>query len=153
MTTSTGSFVIVVGFDGSENSHSALTWALEEAKLRDGQIRLITAWSKPPLAWYPAVLETAAGEIVAEDSPEQIAQTLQADALKTAEDEGVAAIGQVVHSDSPASALVDAARDADLVVVGSRGHGGFPGLHVGSVATQIITHAPCPVLVVRPKAA
>lgn len=151
--TSTGSFVIVVGFDGSENSHSALTWALEEAKLRRGQIRLITAWSKPPLAWFPAVLETAAGEIVAEDSPEQIAQTLQADALKTAEDEGVAATGQVVHSDSPASALVDAARDADLVVVGSRGHGGFPGLHVGSVATQIITHAPCPVLVVRPKAA
>ena len=151
--TSTGSFVIVVGFDGSGNSHNALTWAIEEAKLRDGQIRLITAWSKPPLAWFPAVLETAAGEIVAEDSPEQIAQTLQADALKTAEDEGVAATGQVVHSDSPASALVDAAKDADLVVVGSRGHGGFPGLHVGSVATQIITHAPCPVLVVRPKAA
>lgn len=151
--TSTGSFVIVVGFDGSENSHNALTWALEEAKLRDGQIRLITAWSKPPLAWFPAVLETAAGEIVAEDSPEQIAQTLQADALKTAEDEGVAATGQIVHRDSPASALVDAAKDADLVVVGSRGHGGFPGLHVGSVATQIITHAPCPVLVVRPKAA
>jgi nucleotide-binding universal stress UspA family protein len=48
---------------------------------------------------------------------------------------------------------VDAAKDADLVIVGSRGHGGFPGLHVGSVATQIITHAPCPVLIVRPKAA
>lgn len=149
--TSTGSFVIVVGFDGSENSHNALTWALDEAKLRGGQVRLITAWSKPPLAWFPAVLETAAGEIAAEDSPEQIAQTLQADALKTAEDEGVAATGQVVHSDSPASALMDAAKDADLVVVGSRGHGGFPGLHVGSVATQIITHAPCPVLIVRPK--
>ena len=151
--TSTGSFVIVVGFDGSGNSRNALTWAFEEAKLRDGQIRLITAWSKPPLSWFPAVLETAAGEIVAEDSPEQMAQTLQADALKTAEDEGVAATGQVVHSDSPASALVDAAKDADLVVVGSRGHGGFPGLHVGSVATQVITHAPCPVLIVRPTAA
>ncbi len=67
--TSTGSFVIVVGFDGSENSHNALTWALEEARQRNGQIRLVTAWSKPPLSWFPAVLETAAGEIVTEDSP------------------------------------------------------------------------------------
>ena len=149
--TSTGSFVIVVGFDGSENSQSALRWALEEAKQRNGQVRLITAWSKHPLAWYPALLETAVGEIVAEDSPQQIAETLQATALKTADDEGVAATGQVVHSDSPASALLDAANAADLVVVGSRGHGGFPGLHLGSVSTQVISHAPCPVLVVRPK--
>ena len=149
----TDSFVIVVGFDGSENSQNALMWAVEEARQRNGQIRLVTAWSKPPLAWYAAVLETAAGEIVAEDSPQEIAESLQADAVKTVEDEGVAATGQVVHNDSPAAAVLDAAKDADLVVVGFRGHGGFPGLHLGSVATQIISHAPCPVLVVRPKAA
>ena len=125
---------------------------MDEARQRNGQIRLVTAWSKPPLSWFPAVLETAAGEIVTEDSPQQVAETVQADALKTAESEGVAATGQVVHSDSPASAVIDAAKDADLVVVGARGHGGFPGLHLGSAATQIITHAPCPVLVVRPKA-
>lgn len=151
--TDTGSFVIVVGFDGSENSHLALTWALEEALQHNGQIRVVTAWSKPPLSWYPALLETAAGEIVAEDSPEKIAGTVQAEALKAAEDAGVAATGQVVHSDSPASALLDAAKGADLVVVGARGHGGFNGLHMGSVSTQVIGHAPCPVLVVRPKAA
>ncbi|WP_342451780.1 universal stress protein [Arthrobacter sp. H16F315] len=63
----------------------------------------------------------------------------------------MAASGEVVHGDSAASALLDAAKAADLVVVGARGHGGFPGLHLGSVATQIINHAPCPVLVVRPK--
>jgi nucleotide-binding universal stress UspA family protein len=151
--TGTGLFVIVVGYDGSENSRLALTWAVEEARLRNGRIRVVTAWSKPPLAWYPAVLETAAGEIVAEDSPEEMAGTVQAEALKTAEDAGVAATGQVVHSDSPASALLDAAKDADLVVVGARGHGGFNGLHMGSVSTQVIGHASCPVLVVRPKAA
>ena len=150
--TSSGSFVIVVGFDGSENSQNALKWAVDEAKHRDGQLRVLTAWSKPPLAWYPAVLETAVGEVVAEDSPQQAAATLQAAALKAAEDEGVSATGQVVHNDSAASALLNAAQGADLVVVGSRGHGGFPGLHLGSVATQIINHAPCPVLVVRPKA-
>jgi nucleotide-binding universal stress UspA family protein len=126
---------------------------VEEARQRNGQIRLVTAWSKPPLAWYAAVLETAAGEIVAEDSPQKIAETLQADALKSAEAAGAAATGQVVHNDSPAAAVLDAAKDADLVVVGYRGHGGFQGLHLGSVATQVINHAPCPVLVVRPRTA
>jgi nucleotide-binding universal stress UspA family protein len=150
--TGTGSFMIVVGFDGSEHSQAALKWAVDEARHRDGQLRLITAWKKPPMAWYPAVLETAVGEIVAEESPEQIAGTLQADALESVANEGVAASGQVVNSDSPASSLLEAAKDADLVVVGSRGHGGFPGLHLGSVSTQVINHAPCPVLVVRSRA-
>lgn len=150
--TSNSTFTIVVGFDGSEHSQTALNWAMDEARQRVGQLRLITAWNKPPMAWYPAILETAAGEIAAEESPEHIAESLQAEALKSAADEGLAATGQVVHSDSPASAILDAAKDADLVVVGSRGHGGFPALHLGSVSTQVINHALCPVLVVRPKA-
>lgn len=125
---------------------------MDEARQRNGQIRVVTVWSKPPLSWFPAVLETAAGEIAAEESPQQIAETVQADALRTAESEGVVVTGQILHSDSAASAIVKAAKDADLVVVGARGHGGFPGLDLGSAATQIITHAPCPVLVVRPKA-
>ncbi|MET3809592.1 universal stress protein [Arthrobacter sp. UYEF3] len=149
--TSISSFTIVVGFDGSEHSQAALNWAVDEARQRNGRLRLITAWSKPPMAWYPAVLETAAGEIAAEESPEKIAGTLQAEALKSAAEEGVTASGQLVHSDSPASAILGAAQDADLIIVGSRGHGGFPGLHLGSVSTQVINHAPCPVLAVRPK--
>ena len=151
--TGSEAFVIVVGFDGSENAQHALTWAVEEAKQRNGQVRLVTAWSKPPLAWYPALLETAVGEkIVVEDSPQQMAEAVQAAALKILDDEGVAATGQVVHSDSAASAVLDAASAADLIVVGSRGHGGFPGLHLGSVSAQVSGHAPCSVLVVRPKA-
>ncbi|WP_457948769.1 universal stress protein [Pseudarthrobacter sp. alpha12b] len=150
--TSTGSFTIVVGFDGSEYSQAALDWAMDEARQRNGQVRLITAWNKPPMAWYPAVLETAAGELAAEESPEQIARTLQGQAVKSAEDGGVTATGQLVDTHSPASAILDAAKDADLIVVGSRGHGGFPGLHLGSVSTQVVNHAQCPVLVVRSKA-
>lgn len=150
--TSNSLFTIVVGFDGSEHSQTALNWAMDEARQRCGELRLITAWNKPLMAWYPAVLETAAGEIAAEESPEHIAETIQAEALKSAADGGVTATGRIVHSDSPASAILDAAQDADLVVVGSRGHGGFPALHLGSVTTQVINHAPCPVLVVRPKA-
>lgn len=150
--TSTHSFVIVVGVDGSQHSQAAMSWAMDEARQRHGQLRLITAWNRSPLAWYPAVLETAAGEIATEESPEQIAGAVQAEALKSAADEGVAVTGQVIKSDSPAAAILDAAKDADLVVVGSHGHGGFPGLHLGSVSTQVVSHAPCPVLVVRPKA-
>lgn len=148
----TGSFVIVVGFDGSDSAQNALRWALDEAEQRNGEIRLVTAWSKPPMSWYPALLETAAGEIVAEDSPGQVAETIQAEALKIASSRGAAATGNVVHTDSPASAILNAAKNADLVIIGSRGHGGFPGLHLGSVSHQVISHAPCPVLVVRPKA-
>ena len=123
-------------------------WAVEEARQRNGQIRLVTAWSKPPLAWYAAVLETAAGEIVAEDSPQEIAETLQADALKTARKRtrGWQPPGKVVHNEvRRAAAVLDAAEDADLVVVGSRGHGSYPSSPpLGSVATQVISHAPCP---------
>lgn len=149
--TSTDSFLIVVGFDGSKHSRAALDWAMDEARNRRGQLRLITAWDKPQLAWYPAVLETAAGEIVKEESPEQAARTLQAEALQSASDGGVTAIGQIVETHSPASAILDAAKEADLVIVGSRGHGGFPGLHLGSVSTQVLNHAQCPVLVVHSK--
>lgn len=148
----TGSFLIIVGFDGSEHSQAALAWALDEAPRRNGQLRLITAWNKPAMAWYPAVLETAAGEIAAEASPEQIARTLQNEALKSAEDAGVPAAGQLVNTHSPASAILDAANDADLIVIGSRGHGGFPGLHMGSVSAQVVNYAQCPVLVVHTKA-
>lgn len=150
--TSSGSFLIVVGFDGSEYSQAALAWAMDEARQRNGQLRLVTAWNKPPMAWYPAVLETAAGEIAAEESPEQIARTLQGEALESAAGGGVTATGQVVDTHSPASAILDAAKDADLIVVGSRGHGGFPGLHLGSVSTQVVAHAQCPVLVVHSNA-
>lgn len=147
--TSTGSFLIIVGFDGSEHSRAALKWAIDEARQRHGQLHLVTAWNKPPMAWYPAVLETAAGEIAAEDSPQQTARALQDEALKSAEQAGITASGQLTETHSPASAILNAARDADLVVVGSRGHGGFPGLHLGSVSTQVVNHAPCPVLVIR----
>ncbi|RKR30460.1 universal stress protein [Arthrobacter oryzae] len=143
-------FVIVVGFDGSKQSRDALEWAIQESKYRDAELRVVTVWNKAPMSWYPALLETAAGEIVAEDSPEQQAEALSADAAQAAA--GVNVVKLTVRNDSAASAILKAAREADLVVVGSRGHGGFAGLHIGSVSAQVASHSPCPVLVVRPKA-
>jgi nucleotide-binding universal stress UspA family protein len=146
--TNSDPFVIVVGFDGSKHSRGALEWAIDEARYRDAELRILTVWSKAPMSWYPALLETAAGEVVAEPSPEQQAEALCAEAVKAAE--GVNVVTRTVHSDSAASAILDAAREAHLVVVGARGHGGFAGLHIGSVSTQVAGHSPCPVLVVRP---
>lgn len=137
-------FLIVVGVDGSEQSLAALNWAIAEARLRNGQVRLITAWYYPPMA-------SAVGDGVIDDSFRQAAELVKIDALKAVADAGVDVTGEVVEN-SPATALLEAAKDADLLVVGSRGHGGFAGLLLGSVSSQVIHHAPCPVLVVRPKA-
>lgn len=142
--TNSDTFLIVVGVDGSEQSLAALNWAIAEARLRKGQVRLITAWYYPPMA-------STVGDGVIDDSFRQTAELVKVDALKAVADAGVDVTGEVVEN-SPATALLEAARDADLLVVGSRGHGGFAGLLLGSVSAQVIHHAPCPVLVVRPKA-
>ncbi|WAP53390.1 universal stress protein [Arthrobacter sp. ATA002] len=56
-----------------------------------------------------------------------------------------------MHAHSPATAILNGALEADLVVVGARGYGGFEGLHLGSVAHQVVNHARCPVAVFRPR--
>lgn len=139
---SSDSFVIVVGVDGSEQSLAALEWAITEARLRHGRIHVITAWFYPPLA-------SEIGDGVIDDSFRQTAEQVQARALSAVGDAGVPATGQVVEN-SPATALLHAAGDADLLVVGSRGHGAFAGLKLGSVSSQVAHHAPCSVLIVRP---
>ena len=142
--TSRDSFVVVVGVDGSEQSLAALEWAITEARLRQGRIRVITAWYYPPLA-------SEVGDGVIDESFKQAAEQVQARALSAVAEAGVPATGRVVEN-SPATALLHAAGDADLLVVGSRGHGAFTGLRLGSVSSQVAHHAPCPVLIVRPGA-
>ena len=137
-----GVFRIVAGVDGSSPSRLALEWAVTEARLRSGQVRAVTAWEFPPvtvgmegLVWDPDVFP-------------QTARQLQNEALKRVDSEGVTVTGDVVQGNA-AAALLRAAGNADLLVVGSRGLGGFTGLLLGSVSTQVLHHAPCPVLVVR----
>ncbi len=140
----TATFLIVVGVDGSEQSLAALHWAVDEARLRHGKVRVITAWHYPPV---PSTVEDSGI-----DDSFHAAERVQADALKAVAADGMDIAGKVVR-DSPAIALLDAAKDADLLIVGSRGHGGFAGLLIGSISGQVSHHAPCPVLIVRPRSA
>jgi len=132
---------VVVGVDGSEDAVRALAWAAEESRLRDATLVVVHAWSLPaiavPLIADPAPIRDAAGELVE-------------DALVGAGVDAVPPDVEVrVVSGSPAAAVLEVAEHADLLVVGSRGRGGFRGLLLGSVSHQVATHASCPVVVVR----
>jgi nucleotide-binding universal stress UspA family protein len=136
-----GSFRIVVGVDGSRLSLLALDWALTEGRMRGATLRVLTAWEYPAVvAGMEGVLETA--------NVETAARHTQSTALGKFTNHDVEVTADVVHGPA-AKALIDASRAADLVVVGSRGYGGFAGLLMGSVSSQVMHHAACTVTVVR----
>lgn len=135
-------FRIVAGVDGSAPSRLALEWAVMEARLRNGQLRAVTAWEFPP------VTVGMEGLIRDPDVFPQTARRLQNEALNRVDSEGVTVTCDVIQGNA-AAVLLRAAENADLLVVGSRGLGGLTGLLLGSVSTQVLHHSPCPVLVVR----
>jgi nucleotide-binding universal stress UspA family protein len=137
--------LIVVGVDGSEQSKAALRWALDEARLRGASIRVVHAW------WaYPALLPGA--PIIAteweelREGADEFVESFVAEVLGEPADVEITAVA--VHG-TAAPALVEASQAADLLVVGSRGLGGFTGLLLGSVSQQCAHHAPCPLVIVR----
>lgn len=135
---------IVVGIDGSAHARRALDVAIEEARLRGGTVEAVMAWTLPAI--YPG-MEFAVGSIVHSE--------LQAAAEKEL-DEALAGvpsdvrIDRVVAVGNPAELLNKTAEGAALLVVGSRGRGGFKGLLLGSTSRAVVGRAPCPVLVVPP---
>ena len=135
------SFRIVVGVDGSRLSLLALDWALIEGRLRGASLRVVTAWEYPVVvAGMEGVLETA--------NVQAAARHTQSTALGRFTDHGVEVSADIVHGPA-AKVLIDASNESDLVVVGSRGYGGFTGLLLGSVSLQVVHHAACSVMVVR----
>ena len=130
---------LVVGVDGSDGSQRALRWALDEARLRAAPLRAVFAWSylDQPTAGFDASYGEDAARARLDAALEAVAGEV-----------GDVEIERVVVCDLPARAVLDHARDADLLVVGSRGVGGFKGLLLGSVSQQVVQHARCPVVVV-----
>lgn len=139
---------VIVGVDGSANGREALRFALTEAALRGVPLELVHAWSIPPLT-ATGLGMIPAFELLRDELAGTAAETLQAELERMGDLAGkVELVRHVVQGDA-AGALVERAADADLLVVGSRGHGGVAGAVLGSVSRACLHHAPCPVAVVR----
>ena len=131
---------IVVGTDGSAGARVALDWALTEAGLRGMCVVLVHSLDLGVGAAYPY-----AGSVI--EQLQESGRDMLRDELVHARSTGVPVEAQVMTG-SPAQALVEAARSASMIVVGSRGRGGFAGLLLGSVSSAVVHHAPVPVVVV-----
>jgi nucleotide-binding universal stress UspA family protein len=134
---------IVVGIDGSEPSRQALEWAAAEARLRQAELEIVLVWEFPLVNYHG--FSTVARP---EDLEEAARETLARAARSVTTDDLV--VTPALVEGMPAPVLLERAEGAELLVVGSRGHGGFTGLLLGSVSMHCVTHAPCTVAVVRP---
>ncbi|MDR2985770.1 MAG: universal stress protein [Nocardiopsaceae bacterium] len=142
-----GQETVIVGVDGSPSSKEALAWAARYAAATGATLRAVLAWHYPSAAGLPPVGHTP--EPVT-SQVEQSRYEILDNAIETAcRDLPPPRIDRKVVYGHPAQALIDESRNADLLVVGSHGHGGFTGMMLGSVSTHCVTHASCPVTVVK----
>jgi len=136
---------IVVGVDGSELSEAAVAWAMEEASVRHATLEAVTAWNRAE-SMPPTMV--AAGLEASLPSTEEIALALSETLAGWREKFPDVAVTQRVVVGHPGQVLVEASRYADLVVVGTRGHGTAASLIIGSTSRAVLHHATCPVAVV-----
>ena len=137
---------IIVGIDGSAHSQRALEWAVREAALRKVPLNVISVYRTMVGYWGGA--GAFPEDHVLADKTRAIAREALDKALALAGDARPANVTIEVVSGLPAEELIKASTDADLIVVGSRGTGGFSRLLLGSVGTQVSHHAHCPVVVI-----
>lgn len=135
---------VVVAVDGSDTSKRALAWAVEEARLRQSTLRVVNAWHLPAVVGYPYTEATFDPRIFEHASRQVIDEALGGC------DTGSVSVELVSAQGTPAAVILNAAETADLVVMGSRGLGGFKGMLLGSATHQVTHHARCPVVVVPP---
>jgi nucleotide-binding universal stress UspA family protein len=134
---------IIVGVDGSPCSRLALEWAAEQARLSGRPLSVVTVWHFPrTYGWSPAESETyhpnADLNVMLENLVTEV----------IGEEPGITVVTEVL-SGHPATTLIELSKRASLVVIGSRGHGEFVGMMLGSVGLHVVSHSRCPVVVVR----
>jgi nucleotide-binding universal stress UspA family protein len=139
---------VVVGIDGSANSMTALQWAAQRAVRTDSLLRVTMAWRGESAGWRPApefsdVLP--ADQVLEAQAQEMLDEAIQAAALPDS-----LRLETLLHEGSPKHALDEAAQGASMLVLGTRGHGGFMGLLLGSVTSHTLDHLRCPTTVVPP---
>jgi len=135
---------IVVGVDGSDPSKAALAWAIRQGALTGATVEAVIAWELPVNYGTPAPLMPPRTDL------EEVAREVIALAVAdvSSPDQQVTIRCKVVEGNAP-RVLLDASAEADLLVVGSRGHGGFVEALLGSVGQHCVHHATCPVVVIR----
>ena len=135
---------IVVGVDGSPASLKALQWALRQAEATGAKVEAAQAWEVPVMYGSGMMVLPSS-----EDFEAAAKQSLENTVAAATDGRPTVPFESHVIAGHPAKTLLDLAEGADLLVVGSRGHGGFVGTLVGSVSQYCVSHASCPVVVVR----
>lgn len=134
---------VVVGVDGSPSSYAALRWAVRYAQLVDGVVEAVHAWDTPSdIGWAGPAIDP---EFDLEQARENFAEELRA----VFADEHPAGLREHLVEGDPSEVLIRASQGAEVLVVGSRGRGGFTRAMLGSVSQRCAQHAACPVVVVR----
>jgi nucleotide-binding universal stress UspA family protein len=137
---------IIVGIDGSDHSRRALEWALKEAAIRHTPLTVLVV--QPAIAAYTGGATAYPGDAGLADQARKTAQEETDQALARLGGSGPETVTVQAAIGIPSAVLIAASQDADLVVVGSRGSGGFAQLVLGSVSSQVTHHAHCPVVVI-----
>ncbi|MEX1165190.1 MAG: universal stress protein [Nitriliruptor sp.] len=134
---------IVVGIDSSEHARRALRWARDEAQVHGATLEVVHAYPTPEVAVLPAIAALPSDEDLEASAYAVIDDQLE----EVGGFDGIPVI-RIARSGGAAGVLCHEAADAAMVIIGSRGRGGFKGLLLGSVSQQVATHAPCPVVIV-----
>jgi nucleotide-binding universal stress UspA family protein len=148
METSAAARTVIVGHDGSSTAGLALAWALDYAARFDAEVRVVRGWS---MSTAPRPASMTSGYVPpVEEFEAAVLEDMEKDTARIVAERGDGVpVSYDAYRGAPANGLVEASQDADLLVIGARGLGGFKGLALGSVSDQCVRHAACPVVVIR----
>jgi nucleotide-binding universal stress UspA family protein len=138
--------IIVVGVDGSPGSRKALTWAAAEAVVHGAELVVLNVWEHTLM---PPAGSVSVSERYVPDTSQRTAEDLVQVIKEELGEEPPVRVQPQVKQGRPAKVLIEESANADLLVVGKRGHGGFAGLVLGSVSQHVAAYAKCPVTVVH----
>ncbi len=138
--------IVVVAVDGSAASHNAVRWAANTANKRGIPLRLASSYTMPQFLYAEGMVP-----------PQELFDDLQSETMEKIDEARAIAhevapelkIGHTIAEGSPIDMLLDMSRDVTMIVMGSRGLGGLSGMVMGSVSAAVVSHASCPVVVVR----
>jgi len=145
----TGDRRIVVGMEGSGGAKAALRWALTEARHRSCVVEVVTAYTPTYVAAAPDFNYVPLDPVDLKGEVQAMQERVVNEVLGQVDATGVEVRRRMVKG-RPVDSLIEAAAGAEMLVVGSRGRGGFRGLLLGSVSQQLAQHAACPLVIVRP---